>query len=141
MNSVWWILAGVLIFAIGGKGINMLSGSYLTANQIAAYAQNAGFSGNALITAVAIALAESSGNPQASGDGGNSYGLWQIDYKYHPEFGIPGPSWYDPQTNANMAYSVYVAAGNSFNPWSSYSVNGTYAQYISTVQQSLNLNA
>lgn len=140
MTSGEWVILGLLAIVTFGtvaKGVNLLSGGNLNANQIAVYAQSAGFTGNALVTAVAIALAESSGNPNITGDGGTSYGLWQIHAPAHPEFGPPGPSWFDPQINANMAYSVYVAAGNSFNPWSTYSVTGTYANYLSTVTQSL----
>jgi Lysozyme like domain len=139
MSGSEWVILGILVivgFGAVAKGVNLLSGSPLNANQIANFAQIAGFGGNALITAVAIALAESSGNPSASGDSGASYGLWQIDSQFHPEFGTPTSSWYDPQINANMAYSVYVAAGNSFSPWSTF-INGQYASFLSTVTQSL----
>jgi hypothetical protein len=108
----------------------------LTPAQIAYYAQNAGFSGNDLNIAVAIALAESSGNPNVynpetfapggTPSGQGSYGLWQIYLKDHPEYA--SANLYDPQTNANAAYSLYAAAGG-FSPWASYN-SGTYQAYL-----------
>lgn len=116
----------------------ILSGN-LSASQIAQYAANAGFSGDDLETAVAIALAESSGNPNANGDTnltpGGSVGLWQINLKAHPEFAQVDLT--DPQTNADAAYAVYVAAGYNFRPWSTYK-SGAFAQYLSDAQGAVN---
>lgn len=102
---------------------------------IYSYAGNAGFSGIDLITAVAIALAESSGNAGAynpeiladtpSGEG--SYGLWQIYSKAHPEFSRE--ELFDPQSNANAAYSIYEQAGNSFSPWSTFK-SSAYVKHL-----------
>jgi hypothetical protein len=106
----------------------------LTPTQIRYYAQSAGFSGNDLDTAVAVAMAESSGNPMvynpetAAGtpDGEGSYGLWQIYLHAHPEFAFA--NLYDPQINANAAYAIYSAAGG-FSPWSTYN-SGAYQAYL-----------
>jgi hypothetical protein len=113
----------------------------LSPAQIAQYAAAAGFTGNDLLTAVDIALAESSGNPAAynpetaaSGgtpQGQGSYGLWQIYLKMHPEF--QGMNLADPQTNANAAYSIYAVAGG-FTPWSTYT-SGEYGMYESPAVQ------
>lgn len=119
-------------------GLAGLGQAALSASQIAQYAANAGFSGNDLVTAVAIALAESGGIPDgAPGDqslapsNGPSYGLWQINIgtKANPQFA----SWNltDPQTNANAAYEIYSAWGNTFGAWSTYT-SGKYAAYLST---------
>lgn len=107
----------------------------LSAAQIAQYAAAAGFSGADLQVAVAVALAESSGNPQAynpetaagTPDGQGSYGLWQIYLNAHPEFA--GVNLYDPQTNASAAFAVFAGAGG-FSPWSTYG-NGAYLPYMS----------
>ena len=111
----------VILFAGGGDAIGELMGN-LSPSEIAGYAQGAGFSGSDLVMAVSVALAESSGNPGAVGDTaitpGGSIGLWQINLRWHPEFN--GQDLTDPQTNANAAYSIYRAAGNSFSPWSTY---------------------
>jgi hypothetical protein len=113
----------------------------LTAGQIAQYAAAAGFSGADLVTAVAIALAESGGNPSnynkepqdvpgnfgrsSPDDGLGSYGLWQIYLAAHPEFA--GENLLDPQTNANAAYAIYAVAGG-FHPWSTFG-SGEYGMY------------
>jgi hypothetical protein len=97
----------------------------LTAAQIQAYAAAAGFSGADLQTAVAIALAESSGNPSAYNPEG-SYGLWQIYLPAHPEYA--GVNLNDPLTNANAAFAIYSSAG-SFSPWSTYN-SGAYLAYM-----------
>src|SRR5882724_2163480 len=113
----------------------------LSPADIQVYAANAGFSGQDLATAVAIALAESfpSGNPnsynpetKAAGGtppGQGSYGLWQIYLKKHPEFA--GANLYDPQINANAAFSIYSRRGG-FSDWSTYT-SGAYQSYLSTV--------
>jgi len=102
----------------------------VNASQIAAYAANAGFSGADLVTAVAIALAESSGNPNAIGDVnlGGSIGLWQIYLPDHPEYSAPG--LFDPQANADAAFAIYQAAGNSFSPWTTFKT-GAYTENLS----------
>jgi Lysozyme like domain len=122
--------------ARGLAGLGQALGT-LSPAQIQGYAANAGFTGDDLATAVAIAMAESTGNPNAynaetaaaggTPPGQGSYGLWQIYLKAHPEFA--GQNLYDPQTNANAAYSVYQAAGG-FSPWSTYN-SLAYVMYLS----------
>ena len=113
----------------------------LTANQIAGLAYNAGFRGADLRTATAVALAESGGNPNAynpeaaagTRNGSGSRGLWQIYGQAHPEFNTD--QIYNPSLNAAAAYRVYLEAGRSFRPWSTYN-NGQ----ASTIARSLNVN-
>jgi|SRR5215831_13947112 len=109
----------------------------LSIPQIAAYASAAGFAGSDLITSVAVALAESGGDPSAMGDNNQSYGLWQIYAPKHPEFGPNFMALLDPQANAHAAFSVYSAAGSTFQPWTVYSVNGRYAQFMPQVEAAL----
>lgn len=107
--------------------------------QIAGYAKGAGFSGDALVKAVAIALGESSGNPRAhngnAGTGDNSYGLWQINMlgsmgpARRRQFGISSnDALFDPATNAKAAYAV-SNGGKNFRPWSVYT-SGKYLSYM-----------
>jgi hypothetical protein len=104
-------------------------------SQIATLADNAGFSGNDLAIAIAVALAESGGNPNAynaetaagTPKGKGSFGLWQIYLNAHPEFA--GQNLYDPQTNANAAFSVYSKSGGNFQAWSTFK-SGAYTNYI-----------
>jgi len=114
-----------------------------TPAQIAQFANNAGFYGSDLITAVAVALAESGGNTKAynpeknagTPPGEGSYGLWQIYLHRHPEFAKLDK--FDPQLNANEAYKVYVEAGNSFTPWSTFK-NGAYEAHLDDAQAGVN---
>jgi len=99
------------------------------AAQLQQLAANVGFSGDDLATAVAIALAESGGNPNATGDNGTSYGLWQIHWTVHPEF--DKTRLFDPQYNANAAYSIYSRRG-SFADWTTYKT-GAYVQFLPSV--------
>lgn len=113
----------------------VLSGKVFTYSELVTLAENAGFSGNDALTAAGIAMAESSGNPNAynpetaanAPEGYGSYGLWQIYLNVHPEFA--GQNLYDPNINASAAYSVWKEAGNSFDPWSTFK-NNAYAKYV-----------
>jgi hypothetical protein len=129
------VVLAVVLFEAGG----ISSGGNLSASDIAGYAANAGFDGPDLQVAVAVALAESSGNPNAVGDlnltPGGSIGLWQINLKAHPEY--TAQQLMDPQANANAAFQIYQAAGNQFTPWSTYK-NGAYADYIVQAQEGVN---
>lgn len=130
---------GVLLMARSAFGGQ--SGAKLSTDEIARLASNAGFTGNDLSIAVAVALAESGGNPNAHGDlmlpGSGSYGLWQIYSHAHPEYGPNFDQLFDPQTNADAAFAVYSAAGNSFRPWSTFN-SGIYANYLSDASGAVN---
>jgi hypothetical protein len=116
-----------LISAVTGK---------MNFSEIQVYAANAGFTGNDLNTATAIALAESSGNPIAVGDvtlaptKGPSIGLWQINIgsKAHGSQ-YTQAELFDPQTNADAAYAIYEASGNTFSAWSTYT-SLAYIKYL-----------
>lgn len=104
----------------------------LSAADIARYASDAGFEGDDLVKAVAIALAESGGKPTAVGDltivkPHGSIGLWQVNTNAHPEF-----DWTlltDPAYNAEAAFAIYAAAGRSFRPWSTFK-NNAYVAHL-----------
>lgn len=116
---------------------------------IAGVALNAGFTGAALVTAVAVALGESGGNPNAhngnAGTGDNSYGLWQINM-----LGSMGPErrarfnlksndeLFNPSTNAKAAYALYKGRGG-FGDWSVYN-HGTYLRYMARAQKAVKEN-
>ncbi|MEV5536650.1 transglycosylase SLT domain-containing protein [Saccharopolyspora shandongensis] len=112
----------------------------LTDQQIAEHAANAGFTGEDLRIAVAVALAESRGNPGAIGDVslqnevyGPSVGLWQIrsvnpghgnafDQRHRNEAANA-----DPATNARNAYAIQQAHG--WDQWSTYT-GGQYREFL-----------
>jgi Lysozyme like domain len=102
-----------------------------SASQIAQYAANAGFSGKDLAISVAVAMAESSGNTDAHGDGGWSIGLWQIYRKAHPQYSEA--FLLDPQNNARAAKEVHASAGNRWTPWTTYKT-GAYLLYMPTAE-------
>lgn len=114
----------------------------LSAVQIAQVASDAGFTGYDLNVAVAVALAESGGNTEAYNPevaagtpaGQGSYGLWQIYAKVHPEFN----SWnlFDPSANAAAAFSVYIGAGQTFLPWSTFK-NGRYQAFLQSASDAV----
>lgn len=94
----------------------------LTLAQLKSLAASAGFQGDDVNVAAAIAMAESTGDPNAYGDAaeGGSLGLWQINLHYHPEYQGDPNQLYTPATNAAAAYKVWLQAGRSFNPWTTY---------------------
>ncbi|MFV2021941.1 transglycosylase SLT domain-containing protein [Micromonospora sp. LOL_023] len=103
----------------------------------------AGFRGSPLVTAVAVAMAESSCNPAAMGTNGptagcpagsRDRGLWQINNCYHPS--VTDTCAYDAQCNANAAYSISSGGGN-WQPWSTYN-SGVYANHLSAAQAAVN---
>lgn len=91
--------------------------------QITQLAYDAGFRANRteLIEAVASAIGESGGNERARGDGGDSWGLWQINLPSHPEYRANPELLFNPRTNADAAYKVYVEAGRNFEPFHAWS--------------------
>lgn len=99
----------------------------------------AGFSGNSLVTAVAIAMAESSCNPSAIGynpadascpSGSVDRGLWQINSCWHPE--VSDTCAYQSQCNAHEAYRISYS-GTYWSPWSTYN-GGQYRAYLPAAQ-------
>lgn len=104
----------------------------LSFGQMKQYALNAGFTGSNANTITAIAMAESSGNPNAiayndGGKGYNSYGLTQINAVNNRTVGNAANAT-DPQTAFNMAYTL-SNGGTNFQPWSTYN-SGAYAKYL-----------
>lgn len=132
------VTLAVIILA-GGLILYAIMHSKTPVSDLLAYAQNAGFQGEDAYTAIAIALAESGGDPNAynpetaagAPPAEGSYGLWQIYLHAHPEF--QGVNLADPQENANAAFQIYSQAGNSFRPWSTFKT-GAFRKYIDTVR-------
>lgn len=97
-------------------------------NELLQLAQGAGFDTDSA-TAAGIALAESSGNPNAVGDlqlGIRSVGLWQINLSAHPEYSEA--DMLDPAKNAAAAFQIYSDAGG-FSPWTTFRT-GAYQKFL-----------
>lgn len=91
----------------------------------------AGFTGDHLVTAVAVAMAESRCDPAATGHNNgpppsDDRGLWQINDYWHPE--VSDACAYDAACNARAAYRI-SRGGDDWTPWSTYN-NGTYLSYM-----------
>lgn len=108
----------------------------LSANQIRVLARNAGFTGNDADIAVAVALAESGGDPTShnSTPPDDSYGLWQINMLgslgpvRSKQYGLSSYSaLYDPATNARVAHGIWQTSG--WSAWSTYT-SGAYKKYM-----------
>jgi murein DD-endopeptidase MepM/ murein hydrolase activator NlpD len=114
----------------------------LTGPQVAAYARAAGFSGEALVIALAIAKGESGWRTDAVGDvllqtaeWGPSIGLWQIRSR-KAETGTGGTRdanrLTDPAHNARSAYTL-SAGGRSWTPWTVYNT-GAYRSHLAAAR-------
>jgi Lysozyme like domain len=119
----------------------------LSTVELYALARRAGFSGEAdeAVIATAIALAESSGNPDAHNNnratGDDSFGLWQINMigKLGPErrrqFGISrNEELLDPLTNARAAHSVFSSPPGGFPQWSTFK-RGEHKAHLERARQ------
>jgi hypothetical protein len=102
----------------------------LNPSQVAAAAHVGGFTGkDQIVTATAIALAESGGKTDAKGgpnsNGTYDWGLFQINDVHKPT----DAEKTDPLANARRAYAIWVQAGHSFKPWSTYN-SGSYKKQL-----------
>lgn len=112
----------------------------LTDIQIAQAALGAGLGVGQAVTAVAIALAESGGNPLArhvNADGTVDRGLWQINSYWHKE--VPDNVAYSV-AGAAQAMKAISAGGINFSPWSTFG-SGAYAAYLSRATLAVNAAA
>lgn len=108
-------------------------------------AENTGWRGDDLNTAVAIMLRESGANPGAfNGNhqtGDESYGLFQLNtlgslWKIYQGMGFTDPKQLlDPAANARAAYALYQRNGNTFHPWLGYRPGLTIAPQLPAAQQ------
>lgn len=119
----------------------------LSPNEIAYVAKDY-WTGADLVTAVAIALAESSGDTEALGRsttgtsiGNRDHGLWQISNRWHQLRGdgtpgrllLAGATWRDPAVNARLAREVYDETARTgkvgWEAWAVY-LSGAYKTYL-----------
>lgn len=99
----------------------------LEAWEIASYAKVNGFAGNQLRIAIAVALAESSGDPSKTGRVGEK-GLWQIYPKAWPALD-QGGNLYDPNYNAHAAYFISQTQPRRWNYWTTFNT-GAYLLFL-----------
>ena len=97
--------------------------------QLEAFSTQAGFGSQASYIIVAIALAESGGNDQASHvntDGSIDRGVLEINSRWHPE--VSDSCAYTPLCSFQSAYNI-SNKGTDFNPWTTYTT-GAYLKYL-----------
>lgn len=108
----------------------------LSQSEIEGYAADAGFTGNDIHIAGAVAMAESGGSTTSHNatPPDNSYGLWQINMlgslgpSRRKQFGITSnDQLYDPRINAQAAHAVWKGSG--WSAWTTYT-RGTYQKYM-----------
>ena len=101
----------------------------LSMSQVAGYWKRGGGSSSSCPTAVAVAWAESHGNPRARGNNPGSYdrGLWQINSKWHPD--VSDSCAYNAACNAKNAVRI-SSGGSRWSPWATYN-HGKHRQYLS----------
>jgi hypothetical protein len=107
--------------------------AHLSPQQVAKLAYDAGFRGGALTLAVAVAFAESGGDPANTGhntDGSVDRGLWQINNKAHPD--VTDACAFSPPCNAAAAYRI-SDQGRNWRPWVAYT-SGAYRSHVSSAQ-------
>lgn len=109
--------------------------SKFTAGQMTAIAEKVGFNKNDAKIMGAIGMAESSGDSNAHNDNpatkDDSYGLWQINMRYHTHKELQihdNKDLFIPLQNADAAHRIFKNEG--FKAWSTYK-NGDYKKYLS----------
>lgn len=113
-------------------------------DQIAAYARAAGWSGNDVIIATAVSLAESTGDRTAVGRAvpdRPDYGLWQVNYIHNaelPGFFPPGVGWKNGLNNAYGAKKVWDSQGWT-QGWTTFR-SGAYKNFLTQAQQGASKN-
>jgi hypothetical protein len=107
--------------------------SALSMKQVADKWKGVGGSTSKCSVAVAVAWAESKGNPKARGQNSDSYdrGLWQINSKWHRD--VSDSCAYDAKCNAQQAKRI-SSNGNNWRPWATYK-NGLHKRYLNDAKK------
>ena len=126
---------GVLVMLLSSVPSSSVAASPGGADLCAAVADEAGFTGEPLVTAVAVGLAESGCDPLARGVNGPTpgcpggsvdRGLWQMNGCYSPD--VSDACAYDAACNGRVAYRL-SAGGTTWKPWSSFN-NGRHLSFL-----------
>lgn len=113
--------------------VPMPKAGVLDAAAVAAIAYNAGWRGQDINIAVAVARAESGWNAKATNENTNGsvdYGLFQIN-SIHAAI-LAGGNWANPEDNAAMAFKVWTDAGGKWGPWVTF-WSGSYRKFLAEV--------
>lgn len=133
---------GILSNLSNGLGLS----TKLSISQIYNFALGAGFPSDTAMKMTAIALRESSGNPNAYNGKppDDSYGLWQINMigtlgdRRLIQFGLSQKSdLFDPATNAAAAFMIWNGDDNNLN--TAWAINNTTSPYGYAAKYQANL--
>jgi len=107
----------------------------LTAGQVASVAMAAGFTGDALLTAVAVSFAEDDDHDpgRLNSAGSGALGLWQVLPSAHPEYTLD--QLRDPVQNAQAAFTI-SGSGSNWTPWETFT-NGSYSAQLAAARQAI----
>lgn len=122
--------------SVGCTDQGLFDGTQYPPSQIAWIARNAGFTGDGLTTAVAIALAESDGYGHAlhvDVDCTVDRGMWQISNYYNSW--VTDQQAFDPYQAAQAAYTI-SGGGTDWHQWATYQ-NGNYQSYLGQAQAAI----
>jgi hypothetical protein len=107
-------------------------------NSVYFYVRQAGWTGPDAIMATAVALAESSGDPNATSpnpDGGTNVGYFQLDTPGGEGAGYSVAQLKDPALNARVAYAAWVRDGRTFTKHWSTANNGAAAANVAAANK------
>lgn len=105
----------------------------LSFQQLEQLLEQAGLDSASAAVGAAVALAESGGRPDAVGDGGTSFGLWQIHLPAHPE--VSQACALDPGCAASAAARI-SNGGVDWTPWTTFT-SGAYQSFVGAVQDAV----
>jgi hypothetical protein len=111
---------------------SFLEGDHFITVRVAELAQQAGFSGNDWVIAVAVAEAESAGWTHArliNTDCSVDRGLWQINSFWHGE--VSDACAFDPTCNAQGTHTIWANGG--WTQWTTFN-NGAYQAHMAEAQ-------
>src|SRR5438094_188080 len=101
--------------------MSIFTASRLSVADLIQVAIKNGFGGSEIVleTAVAVALAESDGDPTAHRVTAreDSRGLWQVNVRAHPQYA--SQDMYEPNTNARAAFAI-SRGGTDWHAWTTY---------------------
>lgn len=124
---------------ISGTTITPATGN-ISGQQVAQLALDSGLPSSQLVTAVAIAKAESSWQTNAQNyntDGSYDFGLWQINTVHRGSYTVNEfkSRMFDPKLNAQQMYLI-SSGGTNWTPWVTYN-KGAYRQYLGDAQDAV----
>lgn len=138
------VLAGIIPGTVPPKPLpeqkcqshSSYGGEQYAPERLAKLAKEAGFTKQDLVTAVAVALAESDGWSKAVLVNENcttDRGLWQINDYWHPE--VTEAQAFDPKRNAAVAFQIFIDSGD-WTPWSTFE-NGMYKDHLDQAREAV----